>query len=188
MIQFNPNDPLGAAHTALGPVIRKAPDEPPRRPEAGPRGLTGIGITGPRGLTGTGITGPTGPMPSGFTGPTGPTGMGITGPIGPTGVKDSIVATLTHGYRRIAVMEAPMAFVCDLVPANATVRPIMDEIMSDARFRFRSDDGLMDLVLAVRRDLTQWCTPAATAKEYEHHVHNWRVLNGQAKVLTTERE
>ncbi len=91
--------------------------------------------------------------------------------------KDSIVVT-PYGNKRIACVEARQPLIQDLVDAGANLSPVMDFIMGDERYRFRSVCGKKDLVVGVRRDLPDWETPPASDTEYIHHRQAWNKLNG----------
>jgi len=97
-------------------------------------------------------------------------------------MKDSIIP-VGDSYRRFAVVEAPQAFLLEVVPAgNKPNAPFAQAV--ESYFRFFSQDGQFDLLLGVRKDLAGWYSPEASREEYLNHVHNWTQLNGKAKVAT----
>lgn len=152
----------------------------------GAYGMDGLpGLPGEDGLPGTnGLPGTDGlPGLPGLPGEDGlPGSPGEDGLPGLPGMKDSIIK-LGETYRRFAVVESPQAFLLEIVPAGSKPNDPFNQAVA-SYFRFFSQDGQFDLLLGVRKDLATWYAPHATEKEYLNHVHNWKQLNGQAKVVT----
>lgn len=139
------------------------------------------GAVGPPGAS---LPGPPGPPGADSTvpGPPGPPGdPGPTGPSGEPGVKDSILPLPDGTFRRVAVIEGPMAWLMDVVPVGVSMRePLASAAIEIGRVPFA--DGRHELIVALRKDLAHWYAPTATAEQYENHIANWTLLNGEARV------
>lgn len=142
-----------------------------------------LGEQGPQGPTGPqGPMGPSGAMglpgPTGAEGPTGP--MGPSGPPGPTGSKEAIVET-DAGIYAFACMEGTGVWFFELVKTGQSVSQKFLAAVEGEQYRFRSADGMNEIVMAVRKGFLDWNMPSRTKRQMIANNHNWNNL-GKNKV------
>lgn len=97
---------------------------------------------------------------------------GPPGPQGEPGPKDSVVQT-ELGIYAFACTEGTRPWFIDIVPSGHDLHPKHAAATDGNHVRFKSECGNFDLVLAVRKEYSEWFMPSKTQKEMEKANGFW---------------